>query len=101
MPPPLARRINATASLHQALVHGFVRAVCGTSCVFRFRDETGDLKIPNAVPFRDALVSLRRDEEVVEVMAQFLFYFEDLDRQLAEGTVLADSVLRASQKRGH
>jgi len=62
-----------------------------------FRNETGDLEIPDAVPLRDALVSLRGDKEAVEVMAQLLFYFEDFNRQLAEGIEHADRVLRASR----
>jgi hypothetical protein len=46
---------------------------------------------------RDALVSLRRDEVAVEVLAQYLFYFEDFGSQLADGIEYADRVLRASQ----
>ena len=65
------------------------------------RNELGDLRIPNTVQFRDALVSLRRDEEAVEALAQYLFYFEDFNSQLAEGIDLAEKVLRASQIQGH
>ena len=62
-----------------------------------FRNETGDFEIPDATPLRDALVSLRRDEVAAEVLAQYLFYFEDFSRQLAYGVEYADRVLKASQ----
>ena len=62
-----------------------------------FRNETGDFRIPDAVPLRDALVSLRRDKVAVEILAQYLFYFEDFSRQLAYGIEYADRVLKASQ----
>ena len=62
-----------------------------------YRNETGDFEIPDAVPLRDALVSLRRDEAAVEALAQYLFYFEDFSRQLADGIEYADRVLRATQ----
>jgi hypothetical protein len=62
-----------------------------------FRNDKGDVEIPDAVPVRDALVSLRRDEVAVEVLAQYLFYFEDFGSQLAYGIELADRVLTASQ----
>ena len=66
-----------------------------------FRNETGDFKIPNAVPLRDALVSLRHDEVAVEALAQYLVYFEDFSSQLADGIEYADRVLRASQPSEH
>lgn len=62
-----------------------------------FRNETGDFEIPDAVPLRDALVSLRHDEVAVEALAQYLVYFEDFSSQLADGIEYADRVLRASQ----
>ncbi len=62
-----------------------------------FQNETGDLAIPDALQLRDALVSLRRDGPAVETMPQYLFYFEDFNRQLAEGIEYADRVLGASQ----
>jgi hypothetical protein len=62
-----------------------------------FRNETGDFEIPDAVPLRAALVSLRQDEVAVEVLSQYLFYFEDFGGQLADGIEYADRVLRASQ----
>ncbi len=62
-----------------------------------FRSKTGGLEIPGAVQLRDVLVSLRRDDVAIEVLAQFLFYFEDFNRQLAEGIEYADRVLGASQ----
>jgi hypothetical protein len=62
-----------------------------------FRNETGDFEIPGAVPLRDALVSLRNDEVAVDALAQYLVYFEDFNRQLADGIEYADRVLRASQ----
>jgi len=65
-----------------------------------FRNEKGDLAIPEAPQLRDALVSLRCDGAVTEAMAQYLFYFEDLNRQLAYGIEYADRVLRASRRSG-
>lgn len=65
-----------------------------------FRNETGDLAIPDALQLRDALVSLRRDVAAIETMAQYLFSFEDFNRQLADGIEYADRVLRASQSSG-
>ncbi len=62
-----------------------------------FRSKAGGLEIPGAVQLRDVLVSLRRDDVAIEVLAQFLFYFEDFNRQLAEGIEYADRVLGASQ----
>jgi len=62
-----------------------------------FRNETGDFEIPDAVPLRDALVSLRHDEVAVEALAQYFVYFEDFSNQLADGIGYADRVLRASQ----
>jgi hypothetical protein len=62
-----------------------------------FSNEIGDLEIPDAVQLRDALVSLRRDGEAVEVLAQLLVYFEDFNDQLAEGVEYANRVLRASR----
>lgn len=62
-----------------------------------FRNEAGDFEIPDAVPLRDALVSLRRDEVAVDALAQYLVYFEDFSRQLADGIEYADRVLRASR----
>ncbi|MCJ7558774.1 MAG: hypothetical protein MUP90_17935, partial [Gammaproteobacteria bacterium] len=53
-------------------------------------NEMTDQVIPGAVPLRDALVSLRRDAESVEAMAQLLAYFEDFNEQLAEGIDYAD-----------
>jgi len=61
-----------------------------------FRDQSGDVEIPGAVRVRDALVSLRRDEAAVETLAQYLFYFEDFNEQLADGIEIADRVVRAS-----
>ena len=63
-----------------------------------FRNETGDLQIPGDVNLRDSLVSLRRDREVTEALAQLLFYCEDFNSQLAEGIEYADRVLRASRR---
>ena len=62
-----------------------------------FRNETGDFEIPDAIPLRDALVSLRHDEVAVEALAQYLVYFEDFSSQLADGIEYADRVLRASR----
>ena len=62
-----------------------------------FRNETGDMQIPDAVQIRDALVSLRNDGMAIEALAQLLFYFEDFNNQLAAGIEYADRVLRATQ----
>jgi hypothetical protein len=59
---------------------------------------TGDLEIPDAVQLRDALLSLRRDREAVEALAQLLYYFEDFNDQLTDGIEYADRVLRVSQR---
>ena len=60
----------------------------------------GNLEIPDAVEVRSALLSLRRDRPAMEVLAQYLFYFEDFNRQLSAGTEYADRVLNASQQLG-
>jgi len=62
-----------------------------------FRNETGDFEIPDTVPLREALVSLRHDKVAIEALAQYLVYFEDFSSQLADGIEYADRVLRASE----
>jgi len=96
-PTEIERDYAEALQLSMALYERFA----GHSVFSAMRNEIGDLRIPNTVKFRDALVSLRRDEEAVEVLAQFLFYFEDFNQQLAEGIDLAERVLRASQAQGH
>jgi hypothetical protein len=77
------------ASFQRMAAHGVYTA---------FRNETGDLEIPDTVDLRGALVSLRRDREAVEALAQLLFYFEDFNSQLEEGIEYADRVLKAAQR---
>jgi len=79
----------------------FFERIAGHGVYLAFANATGGLAIPDADKLRDSLLSLRRDRVAIETMAQFLFYFEDFNRQLAEGTEYADRVLSASQPSAH
>jgi hypothetical protein len=87
-----AESLQLSMALFERMVHHGVYVA--------FRNETGDLAIPDAFQLRDVLVSLRRDGMATEAMAQYLFYFEDFNSQLAEGIEYADRVLSASQPSG-
>jgi len=92
-PNEIERDYAEALQLSIALFERFARH----SVYAAIRNDSGDLKMPDTIRFRDALVSLRRDREAVEAMAQYLFYFQDFNRQLAEGTDFADKVLSAAQ----